>query len=395
MAEDVLVIGAGPAGISCAYYLAQAGVSYKVIDRAGVIASTWANQYPSLRLNTSRFYSHMPGQRFPFHYGIFATARQYHAYLRDFVARHDLNIHLNVEVKRVWPQAGGWQVETGEGSAWYPAVILATGRFPKPYTARLPGIEKFDGRVLHSHEFKGPADFSDQRVMVVGNGPSGVDLSVALPDAVRLPVYLAQRTGIVLRPRYPYGLPKHAWMLLAHRLPNRVTRWLERKAADVRYRNVAQTGIKVPGEGEESGAAGTRGPELLNAVRRGQVKPVPPPVDFDGHTALLAGGTEVKLDAVILATGFRPALDYLDIEYETDSQGLPVREERPFPVYEGYLPHTGYEVKGHPGLYVVGVFYQGRGAMYNFNVEAEIIVQQIQQRLAGERTPATREPANA
>ena len=43
MAEDVLVIGAGPAGIACAYSLEQAGISYKVVDRASVIASTWAD----------------------------------------------------------------------------------------------------------------------------------------------------------------------------------------------------------------------------------------------------------------------------------------------------------------------------------------------------------------
>ena len=382
MAEDVLVIGAGPAGIACAYHLEQAGISYKVVDKAEVIASTWADQYPTLHLNTSRFYSHMPGQRFPLYYGIFATARQYHDYLLDYVARHDFNIHLGIEIQRVTPKDGGWQVETSGGVDWYPAVILATGRFPKPYQPALPGLEKFTGRVLHSQAFKGAADFADQRVMVVGNGPSGVDLVVALPEAAHLPVYLAQRTGIVLRPRYPYGLPKHLWMLLAQKLPNRLTRWLERTALGARYHDIDRDGIKVPGAGQESGGAGTRGPELLHAVRCGAVKPVDAPVDFDEDEVWLADGSRAEIDALILATGFRPALDYLDIDYDTDDQGLPRRVEVDFPIYEGYTPHTGYEVEGHLGLYVIGVFYQGRGAMYNFNVEAHIITQQIQQRLA-------------
>jgi cation diffusion facilitator CzcD-associated flavoprotein CzcO len=236
--------------------------------------------------------------------------------------------------------------------------------------------------VLHSHDFKGAIDFAGQQVMVVGNGPSGVDLAVALPESAHLPVYLAQRTGIVLRPRYPYGLPKHLWMLLAQKLPNPITRWLERAALAARYHDIDRDGIKVPGAGQESGGAGTRGPELINAVRRGGVKPVDEPADFDGYTVYLSDGSQVEIDALILATGFRPALDYLDIDYDTDEQGLPCRVEVDYSIYKGYMPHTGYEVEGHPGLYVIGVFYQGRGAMYNFNVEADIITQQIHARLS-------------
>ena len=55
-AEDVLVIGAGPAGIASAYALEKAGIRYKVIDRAQVIGSTWDSLYPSLRLNTPTRY---------------------------------------------------------------------------------------------------------------------------------------------------------------------------------------------------------------------------------------------------------------------------------------------------------------------------------------------------
>ncbi|MBZ0300142.1 MAG: hypothetical protein K8J31_10390 [Anaerolineae bacterium] len=111
------------------------------------------------------------------------------------------------------------------------------------------------------------------------------------------------------------------------------------------------------------------------------------PVDFEGSTAVLADDSRLDLDALILATGFRPALDYLDVDYEMDEQGLPVREPCDFPVYAGYEPQPGYEVRGYPGLYVAGVYYQGKGAMFNFNVEAEIITRQIQQRLSALRAP--------
>jgi lysine/ornithine N-monooxygenase len=94
------------------------------------------------------------------------------------------------------------------------------------------------------------------------------------------------------------------------------------------------------------------------------------------------------VDAVILATGYRPALAYLDIVYQTDEIGLPLRQPMDYPVYRGYLPHTGYEAQGYLGLYIAGVFYQGRGAMHNFNVEGAIIADQIAQRLAQRVAPA-------
>lgn len=378
---DVLVIGAGPAGIACAYYLQQAGIDYEVVDRADVIAATWANLYPSLRLNTTRFYSHMPGEKFPLRYGLFPTGRQYHEYVVKFARKHNLRISLGVEVDRVAPEGNGWRVETSWGAEWYPAVVVATGRFSSPYVPPLPQLECFSGRVLHSHDYTGAADFAGQRVMVVGNGPSGIDLAVDLPQAAALPVYLAMRTGLVLRPRYPYGLPKHAWMILADLLPQPIGGWLEKKALAARYRNLEQAGIKTPAPGQESGAAGTRGPELIRAARRGQVKPVDAPVGFDGQTVILADGRRVEVDTLLLATGFRAALGFLDIAYEADKDGLPLRDERLFSVDRTYLPHTGYEVKGHPGLYITGIFYQGKGAMYNFNLEGRMVTQQIQERL--------------
>lgn len=378
MSVDVLVIGAGPAGIASAYMLQQAGISYQVVDAAAVIASTWANQYPSLRLNTTRFYSHLPGRKFPWHYGIFPSAGQYHQYLVGFVQVHALKIQLGVTVKRVTPLKAGWEVETDQGVTVYPAVILATGRFPNPITPRIPGIDRFQGRLIHAHDYRKPADFAGQKVMVVGNGPSGVDISTELPQAAALPVLLAMRSGVKLKPRYPWGLPKHAWMLLAEYLPRTWRDALLARVEAVQYQGIERWGIKVASGERQTSAAATRGPELIHAARDGAVRVVDAPLRFDEHGAHLADGSYEPVDAVIMATGYLPHLACLDFAYECDEIGLPKRTAVDFPVYEGYLPHTGYEVAGQSGLYIAGVFYQGRGAMYNFNVEAEITVKQIE-----------------
>ena len=113
--EQVFVVGAGPAGISSAYYLEQAGIPYRVVDRADVIASTWSNLYPTLRLNTAGFVSHLPGQRIPPRYGIYPLGSDFYRYIQDYMRQRAFNIELGVEVKRVAPEGGGWRVETTQG----------------------------------------------------------------------------------------------------------------------------------------------------------------------------------------------------------------------------------------------------------------------------------------
>ncbi len=382
-AEDVLVIGAGPAGIASAYYLKQAGISYRVIDRAQEIASTWNSLYPSLRLNTSRFFSHLPGRRFPLHYGLFPTGKQYHRYLVDYVRDHGFNIHLGVAVHSVEPEGDGWRVETDEGVCWYPAVISATGRFGRVFLPVFEGQETFTGRILHAKDYLGPEPFAGQRVMVVGNGPSGVDIATELSFHARTPVLLSQRTGVVLRPRYPWGLPKHLWMMIAEKLPDFIARPLLRKINSLRYKNLDRIGIKVPrSEAETSAAGGTRGGELIRAVKAGRVRSVDGPACFAGDEVVLTDGSRYALDAVILATGYHPVCwDYLKIDAGRDRHGWPARLDD---LDEGGMR----QVAGYPGLYLVGVFYQGKGAMYNFNTEAAQAVREIQERLgemAGEK----------
>lgn len=376
MAEDVIVIGAGPAGIASAYYLEQAGISYRVVDAASEIATTWNSLYPSLRLNTSRFFSHMPGRRFPLSFGLFPTGKQYHRYLLEYVRQHDFNIDLGVTVHRVYPEGRGWRVESSEGSEWYPAVISATGRFGAPIMPTFPGMEAFKGEIIHAKDYLSPESCRGKRVMVVGNGPSGVDIATELGEYAALPVLLSQRTGVVLRPRYPLGLPKHLWMIIGEFLPESIGKRLVSAVNGLRFRDLDRIGIRVPtNEAESSAAGGTRGKELINAVKAGKVQCVAGPACFMPDYIELADGVMVGADVVIMATGYRPVLyDYLDISCDADDQGWPCRLDD--------LDEGGKrQVAGYPGLYLVGVFYKGKGAMYNFNTEAEQAVCEIQAHL--------------
>lgn len=369
MADEVLVIGAGPAGLVSAHYLEAAGIPYRIVEQSDHIGSTWSNLYPSLRLNTTKFFSNLPWHNMPWYYWIFPTARQYHNYLLDAVRRRHLNIHFGVTVRRVSPGVqGGWLVETSAGTDEYPAVILASGRFNNPYTPDIPGLDTFTGHRIHAVDFHGTEPFAGERVLIVGNGPSGVDIASVLPAVSKVPVLLAIRSGIQLAPRYPWGLPKHAWMVLTEPIPERYRERVREMIFSQPLRGAAELGLKPPAEDRPGTAAVARGRELVDAVRAGKVRIVPAPVRFGPNFAEMEDGTREEIDALILATGYRPALQYLDIPYDIDANGWPLRDLSNGP---------GYELLGYPGLYLVGVFYKGMGPLHNINAEAQIAVKEI------------------
>ncbi len=384
--EDVLVIGAGPAGIASAYALKQAGISYKVIDRADKIGSTWASLYPSLTLNTSRYFSHMPGKPFPLSYGIFPTGKQYHDYLTGFVNEHNFNIHLGISVNRVSQADNFWRVETSEGIFLYKTVISATGIWNSPVMPDIEGMDDFSGELYHAHDFRETNQASNRRVLVVGNGPSGIDISVAVGE-VATKTYIGIRSGVVMKRRYPLGITQHAWLMFAESLPKSWCRPFMKWIGSFDFGDTSRYGLNPPPPGS-GGMTGYAGDELLTAVKAEKVTPVAAPIKFEGNQAILADGTQLEVDTVIMATGYVPVLhQYLDIEmqYNTDpwrKQSICDWEigpngQRGFPLRDTSTHPNGREIAGNPGLFIVGTFYKGKGAMYNFNIEAKIAAEQI------------------
>jgi cation diffusion facilitator CzcD-associated flavoprotein CzcO len=383
--EEVLVIGAGPAGIASAYALQEAGIPYKVIDRATIIGSTWANQYPSLVLNTTRFYSHLPKKPFPLHWGIFPSAKHYYSHLVDFVEEHGFRIELGVDVKRVSQEGDLWCVETNNGSFLHKAVICATGVWNNPIMPEIEGMEDFQGELYHAHDFRKPQQVAGKRVLVIGCGPSGIDIAVAAGEVAETCIGI--RSGIKLLRRYPYGLPQHLWFMLGERLPKNWCRKLMNWVDSAGYGDTSQWGLYPPKDGE-GGMTAYRGEELLAAVKAGRVKPLPAPVRFFEHEVKFADGRCLPFDVVIAATGYHPVLhQYLDIDVPYSEEAWKKSSicdweygengQRGWPLRDTSRHFNGRQIKGYPGLYLVGTFYKGKGAMYNFNWEAAIAAQEI------------------
>jgi cation diffusion facilitator CzcD-associated flavoprotein CzcO len=373
MPTPVLVIGAGPAGICAAYHLERRAVPYRVVERADVAAPTWANLYPSLQLNTLSLNSHLPGELIPLRYGFYPMGWQYHEYVRRYVEKRAFNITFGVHVTRVTPHNGGWRVESSEGIDDYPVVVLATGRFSKPYLPVIPGIESFTGRLLHAHDVRDPSAFRGQRVLVIGAGPSGGDLAAAIADCAATPVLLSIRSDLVLARKYPFGVPHSIWQLMIGVLPTPMRKPLLNALVYRGYPGMHRLPITfAPNREDRIGtSAPIRGRELYDALKHGRVNGVKGVARFSERCVELTDGSQHEIDTAILSTGYRVALDYLDIPFEKDHDGFPVRALDPI------YGDQGMQVAGYPGLFWVGRYYRGKGALRNFRYEARIAAAQI------------------
>jgi cation diffusion facilitator CzcD-associated flavoprotein CzcO len=141
---EVVVIGAGAAGLSVAACLLHRGIRPLVLDSGEEVGQTWAQRYDRLHLHTPRIQSHLPGYRMPAEAGRWVARDDMVRYLQAYAAHHRIAVRFGVRVTSVRPAADGYRV-TGDGvdvTARY--VVLATGlnrvpvvpAWPAPRTGR-------------------------------------------------------------------------------------------------------------------------------------------------------------------------------------------------------------------------------------------------------------------
>ncbi len=105
---EVIVIGAGPAGLSAALALKDAGVEALVVDQADTVGASWRGRYDRLRLNTPRAMSHLPGRRYPKGTPTFPSRDEVVAHLDEHSA--GLNVRLGERVTRIERDGQQWVV---------------------------------------------------------------------------------------------------------------------------------------------------------------------------------------------------------------------------------------------------------------------------------------------
>jgi cation diffusion facilitator CzcD-associated flavoprotein CzcO/acetyl esterase/lipase len=200
---DVVVVGAGIAGLYLAYRLSRAGQGLRVFEAADDLGGTWYwNRYPGARVDVPSvdyMFSFDPDWRRDWQWSEkYATQPEILRYLNHVADKHDLRRHITFSTRvrqaRWADDASLWRVSTDGGDVTARFVVMATGCLSMPKPAEVDGLERFAGEVYFTsrwpHE---PVDFAGKRVAVIGTGSSGVQsIPVIAQEARELVVF--QRT---------------------------------------------------------------------------------------------------------------------------------------------------------------------------------------------------------
>ena len=208
---EVVVVGAGQAGVAMSEHLSGRGIAHVVLER-GRIAEQWrTGRWDSLVANGPVWHDRFPGLDFDLQPDAFATKDQVADYFAAYAEKFAAPVRCGVEVTSVdkIPGRAGFRVETSEGTIDARYVVVATGPFQRPV---LPAIVPDDAGVqqLHSNSYRNPAQLPEGSVLVVGAGSSGVQIADEVRRSGRQ-VFLA--VGPHDRPPRRYRQRDFVWWL--------------------------------------------------------------------------------------------------------------------------------------------------------------------------------------
>lgn len=330
---DVVVVGAGISGIGAAIKLLDNGIrDFVVLEKAEALGGTWRdNTYPGCACDVpSHLYSYSFEQK-PDWTRVFARQSEILDYVRETADKYRLEpyIHFSEPLESAtWDESEMcWQVRTPKGRYSARVLISCTGYLHDPQMPKLPGLEKFPGKVFHSSRWDHAHRLDGERVAVIGTGASAIQFIPEIqPRVSSLTVY--QRTPHWVMPKSdgkfsPFGhrmlrLPfvTQAWRKMLYagfetfgigfRHPS-----LLKQAQRMSYRMMERQ-IKDPGLRSKVTPNYTLGCKrvlLSNSYYRALTKPnvevLATGVDaLRGRTLVGADGSEREIDTIIMATGF-------------------------------------------------------------------------------------------
>lgn len=281
---EVLVIGAGHAGMSIAHGLKRARRDFVIVDRHARIGDAWRHRWDSLELFTPRALDGLPGLPFPGGPTPFPGKNDIADYQEEYCRANAFPVRSGSEVSAVRKVEGGLEADVGAATLRVKAVVVATGQFHAP---NIPSLGSgLDDRVLqlHSEEYRRPTDLPDGPVLVVGAANSGAEIAVE--------VARHRPTAVAISKRFPQAPERYRdprmWRLLYIRgtIFGETTKMPSFLPWPLR--TIVHTKV-----------------DMDLAAREHGLQLAPRVVGADGDQVTFADGTTSTVRTVIWATGFR------------------------------------------------------------------------------------------
>ncbi|KAM0826403.1 hypothetical protein ACQ4PT_068907 [Festuca glaucescens] len=316
--DGPIIVGAGPSGLAVAATLRKHSVPFTILERSDDIADLWTNRtYGRLRLHLPKVFCELPHVRFPPDFPAYPSKNDFLRYLHSYADHFSISPLFGRTVTRARFNAATslWHVtavvEGGEVTEYVSRwLVVASGENAEVVVPRVKGRERFAGEVLHSSEYKSGERFKGKRVLVVGCGNSGMEMCLDLCEHGAIP-FMSVRSGVHVLPREMLGTSTFG-------IAMNLLRWLPVKLVDRFLLLVAKMilgdtekyGLKRPKLGplEIKGVTG-KSPVLdvgaWSLIKSGDIKVVAEVESLGCNGARFVDGSDMALDAVIFATGYR------------------------------------------------------------------------------------------
>lgn len=386
---DVLIIGAGVSGIGSAYHLQQQHPerSFAVLERNPEHGGTWwTHRYPGARSDSDLF---TYGYRFkPWRGASIASAQEIRKYLTDVIEENGLAQYIRYRHQMVaanWCSTEQhWQVTVKQLDSGAEITItcqflwLCQGYYDhdKPYMPSWPGMDAFQGRIVHPQHWPQDLDYRDKRVVVIGSGATAATLIPAMaPDAAHVTMLQRSPTFFLSRPkRHPLEEP-----LRELNIPDEWVHEILRRAHIAQSTKVAHMGAEDPEalrkrllddirarlpegfEVEKHFNPGYRpwqqriavvpDGDMFEAISSGKASVVTDGIErFDARGIVLQSGERIDADIIVSATGFNLKL-FDDVPFSVDGESVDFSQR---------VPYRGVMINGLPNMaYVMGYFRFG------------------------------------
>jgi putative flavoprotein involved in K+ transport len=353
---DVVVIGAGQAGLAVGYFLARQGRRFVILERAGAIGAAWRARWDSLILFTPRRYDALAGLPFPGDPDGYPTRDEVAAYLERYAADFALPVELDSAVRSVTANDGAFVVDLDDRRLEARQVVVATGPFQEPFVPPLADQLAAEVFQCHATAYRRPSDVPEGTVLVVGGGNTGFQIAKELADTHEVVLSVGSRQT---------PLPQ--------RLLGRDLFWWLTRIGVMKATVETRLGRRLRERDTLIGSS----PRQL---RRRGIELKPRAIVVSGRSVGFSDGTDVKVDGVIWATGYR--LDHSWIHLPGVGPDGTIRHRR--------------GVTEVPGLYLVGQSWQhtrGSALLGWVKDDARFIADQIEAFAKAQSSPVSSGPA--
>ncbi|GGG75322.1 oxidoreductase [Parapedobacter pyrenivorans] len=291
----IVVIGAGQAGLSAAYYLKKSGLTqgrdFVILDQSPQPGGAWQHRWSSLTLSTVNRIHDLPGLSFadtldgnaPEVRANIAVPHYFEAYEKKF----GLIVYRPVGVKVVCERNGRLRVETDGGYFSAQGIINATGTWETPYIPEYPGQGHFKGLQLHTKDYQSAKAFSGRHVVIVGAGISAIQLLDEISQ-VTTTTWVTRRPPEFREGSFDEGAGRAAVAIVE----DRVRKGLPPRSV------VSVTGLPVT-------------PAIESMRARGVLNRLPMFSEITAQGVRWSDGREQLADVILWCTGFRSSLDHL------------------------------------------------------------------------------------